>query len=186
MNETILVWPNNKKPPKVSPVAGYSIRPLTEPHDAWWLDIQEQAVSHYSAEQLAPYLERYRQLALPDGILIAMDNASQRPVATAGSLLSPRKDLFTNAGEIGWVATIPEQRNKGLAQWLCAQAVKRLSDHSVDTVFLTTGPDMPAAIRLYFRLGFIPYLYSSEQTQQWRQICQDNHLAFEPHLWAKP
>ena len=183
MTESILVWPRGRQAPQPLPVDGYSIQPLPADQDSWWLNIQCQAVPHYTSDLLTPSLERYRRLALAEGILIAVEECSRLPVATAGSLISPRDDLFLNAGEIGWVATVPEHRQKGLSQWLCGVALNRLLAQDFDTIFLSTGRDMPDAIRLYFRLGFVPYLYAPEQWGEWEEICQENRLPFEPDRW---
>ena len=44
---------------------------------------------------------------------------------------------------------------------------------------------MPAAIRLYTRLGFLPYIYTHDLLDQWNKICSEIGLPFEPNQWIK-
>ena len=181
-----MVWPDARPSPELKPVPGYRVQVLPKDADDWWLDIQCGAVPHYTPASLQPYLTRYRGLALPDGILVAIDASSGRPVATAGTLQSPRRDHFQNGGEIGWVATVPDHRGRGLGAWLCTRALSQLiGTVTVETIFLSTGADMPAAIRLYTRLGFLPYIYTHDLLDQWNKICSEIGLPFEPDQWIK-
>lgn len=170
--------------PELKPAVGYQIQSLPADLDDGWLDIQCGAVPHYSPAALKPYLKRYRSLALPDGILVAIEKSSERPVATAGALRSPRSDHFPNGGEIGWVATLPEHRGQGLATWLCSLVLAQLiMEPTIGAIFLSTGADMPAAIRVYARLGFIPYIDTCDRLDRWDEICTQNSLPFEPDKW---
>ncbi|MCB0183300.1 MAG: GNAT family N-acetyltransferase, partial [Caldilineaceae bacterium] len=181
--ELILLWPHGRAAPEPAPVAGYAVQPLPPDRDEGWVAIQQQAVPRYEPSDLYGWLARYRRLVLPQGILVAVDERSGAPVATAGSLATPRSDRFAAGGEIGWVATVPEHRRRGLARWLCALATARLLPDGFSAIFVSTGADMPDALRLYLRLGYLPYLYAADQRQQWARICSALNHPFTPQRW---
>jgi len=181
--DIILVWPGDRELPEPVPVPGYSVRALPPALDSWWVDIHRKAVPSFAEPDLVRWLERYRSLALPEGILVATDEATQEPVATAGSLAHSKDGMFPDGGQIGWVATVPEYRGRGLARWLTALATLRLRRDGFRNVFLCTGEDMPAAIRVYLRLGYLPCLYASDQRDRWGRICAAIEKPFEPERW---
>lgn len=182
--DIIMVWPPGMIP-EVVPVAGYSVRALPESLDSWWVDIHRKAVPVWDASSLARWLERYRSLALPEGVLVATDEAGQ-PVATAGSIVSSKAGIFPKSGQLAWVATVPGHRRRGLATWLSALATRRLQDEGFTSIFLCTGDDLTAAMRVYLQLGYRPCLYASDQRDRWARICESLGLAFEPDDWPTP
>ena len=184
--DIILVWPAGRAAPAAKPVPGYSVRDLPVALDAWWIDIHRLAVPSFRRADLESWLERYRELALTDGILVATDDASGEPVATAGSLANSKGGMFPGGGQLGWVATVPSHRGRGLAHWLSSLATKRLLDDGFDRVFLCTGDDMLDAIRVYRRIGYIPCLYASDQRERWARICEATKGAFAPQHWPTP
>jgi len=168
------------------PVGGYSVRSLPRSLDSWWIDIHRKAVPVFGESDLKGWLERYRSLALPRGILVATDDASGDPVATAGSIANSKDGMFPEAGQLGWVATVPDHRKRGLASWLCALATIRLQQDGFKRIFLCTGDDMTPAIRVYRQLGYLPCIYASDQHSRWARICQLIDMPFEPDHWPTP
>jgi mycothiol synthase len=81
------------------------------------------------------------------------------------------------------VATVPEHRGRGLATWVSALATRRLLEDGFRRVFLCTGDDMPDAIRVYLRLGYLPCLYASDQRDRWSCICESIGAPFAPDRW---
>ncbi len=131
----VLVLPADCRVPEPTPVAGYSVRPLPRALDSWWIDIHRRAVPGFGVPDLESWLERYRSLALTRGILVATDNVSGDPVATAGSIANSKDGMFPDAGQLAWVATVPEHRRHGLAHWLCALATLRLQQDGFRRIF---------------------------------------------------
>lgn len=183
--DIIMVWPSGKSPDPL-PVSGYSVRVLPRSLDDWWIDIHRKAVPVWKAPDLARWLDRYRMLALPDGILVATDVATGSPVATAGSIANSKEGVFSQGGQLAWVATVPEHRGRGLASWLSALATIRLQRDGHGTIFLCTGDDLTSAIRVYLRLGYLPCLYASDQRDRWARICEAIGHPFEPDGWPTP
>lgn len=183
--DILLVLPPNQATLDPVPIPGYSIQPLAPELDCQWIDIHRHAVPSFSEANLKIWLTRYRQIALRDGILVAVDDVTGRPVATAGSIAHSKDGMFPNGGQLAWVATMPEHQGQGLATWLSALATKRLVDEGFQSIFVCTGDDMPWAIYVYLKLGYVPYLYASDQPDRWAKICDLLDHPFEPEEWGR-
>ena len=181
--DIIMVWPASREIPAPTPPAGYSARTLPRALDSWWIDIHRRAVPAFRVQDLGLWLERYRSLSLTQGVLVATDDATQEPVATAGSITNTKQGMFPNGGQLAWIATVPEHRGRGLAGWLSALATNRLQREGFERIFLCTGDDLTAAIRVYLRLGYLPCLYASDQPSRWARICEAIGTPFEPGHW---
>jgi len=180
--DIIMVWPRGRELSRPPAVDGYWVQPLSPEQDDWWIDIHRSAVPSFREADLVAWLARYRSLALPDGILVATDAAGE-PVATAGSIANSKQGMFPDGGQLAWVATVPEHRGRGLGEWLSALATARLLDDGFRKIFLVTGDDLTDAIRVYLRLGYIPYLYARDQRDRWARICAINKTPYTPDDW---
>jgi ribosomal protein S18 acetylase RimI-like enzyme len=120
---------------------------------------------------------------LPDGILVATDDATEQPIATAGSIANSKGEMIPGGGQLAWVATVPEHRGRGLASWLSALATARLQRDGFRRIFVCTGDDLTAAIGIYLRLGYLPCLYASDQREPWAGVCETVGHRFEPDRW---
>lgn len=181
--DIILVWPPKRELVTPATPAGYVVEVLPPALDAAWIDIHRRAVPSFGAGDLAAWLERYRSLALPDGILAAAHEETGERVATAGSIAHSKDGMFPEGGQLAWVATVPKHRGHGLATWLSALATDRLLRESFRTIFLCTGDEMTTAVRVYLRLGYLPCLYASDQQDRWARICEAIGHPFEPDRW---
>jgi mycothiol synthase len=181
--DIILVLPKGSEVAVPAPVPGYPARALPPSLDAWWVQIHRKAIPAFGETDLEGWLATYRGFALPAGILVATSDATGEPVATAGSLANSKGGMFPDAGQLGWVATVPAHRGRGLALWLCALATLRLQEAGFRSIFLCTGDDMPTAIKVYLRLGYVPCLYAADQGDRWARICQVTGTRFEPDRW---
>ena len=170
--DIILVWPKDKRGPRYAQPEGYTVAPLAPAEDDLWVDIHRLAIPSFSVPDLRGWLARYRTLALADGILVARDKQSRRPIATAGSLADGKSGMFPSGGQLGWVATVPAHRGRGLATWLCGMATERLLAAGFDNIFVSTGDEMLPAIRVYLGLGYLPCLYAPDQRERWIAISR--------------
>lgn len=184
--DIILVLPAGHEIPAPVPAPGYSVRSIPPSLDRWWIDIHRKAIPSFGEADLKVWLERYRNLALPEGILVVTENASGGPVATAGSIASSKNGMFPDGGQLAWVATVPEHRKRGLASWLSALATSRLQREGFRRIFLCTGDDLKPAIRIYLQLGYLPCIYASDQLFRWERICSQINVSYEPDRWPTP
>jgi mycothiol synthase len=183
VTEPILVWPKGRGVPRTQLPPGYEVRAALAADDDAWVRIHRLAIPGLSEATLRAGLAGYRPDALEGGILIAWENSSGLPVATAGSLADSKGEMFPSGGQLGWVATVPGHRGRGLSTYLCSLATQRLLDDGFSSVFLSTGDEMRAAIRTYMRIGYIPCLYDALQPPRWQAICRVASLPFEPERW---
>jgi ribosomal protein S18 acetylase RimI-like enzyme len=181
--DILLVWPRGQTCDAATPPPGYQLRTLTAALDEWWIDIHRLAVPAFARSDLETWLAHYRKLMLEDGVLVAVHTESGAPVATAGSLANDKQGMFPGAGQIGYVATVPEHRGRGLGRWLSTIATHRLLDDGYRTIFLCTGDDLTAAISVYRKMGYVPCMYADDQHERWQRICEAIGLPFEPECW---
>ena len=181
--DIILVWPVGREAPEAGAVDGYSVTAIGPERDPDWIDVHRRAVPSFAHADLATWLARYRSLALPDGVLLATDDATGEAVATAGSIANDKDGMFPGGGQLAWVATVPDRQGRGLGTWLSALATGRLLADGFRTIFLCTGDDLAAAIHVYLRLGYLPCIYASDQRDRWGRICEEIGHPFEPDRW---
>lgn len=65
-------------------------------------------------------------------------------------------------------------------------ATIRLVEEGFKNVFLCTGDDMLAAIKVYLSIGYTPCLYASDQKSRWSDICHKIGLSYTPDEWPTP
>jgi mycothiol synthase len=189
VNRTLfLLWPRTRlaTPPVVGLPEGYQLRTYERGDDAAWLSIQKLADPVIPGGDFDRFLAQYKAALLPNGLYFAVDGASGEPVATAGAVHNTRDGMFPFGGELGWVATIPAHQSRGLGQAVSAAAVRRLLDAGYESIRVGTQDHRLPAIKLYLRMGFVPYLYASDMAERWRRICQALDWPFAPEACAVP
>ena len=74
--------------------------------------------------------------------------------------------------EIGWVATRPHHRGRGLARHVCRAAVGAAFDLPARPIWLFTDDFRTRAIRLYLTLGFVPDCHHASHSRRWRAVFE--------------
>ena len=83
-----------------------------------------------------------------------------------GSIMQRHPD----AGHIGWLVTDPSHTRKGLGNIVAASATNRLAAEGYQRPCLGTDDFRIAAISIYLKLGWRPYLYREEMVPRWQTI----------------
>jgi mycothiol synthase len=133
----------------------------------------------WNEESLQPWLPRI----LPEGWFFAIHEARDEIVASAMALHS---DVFPHGGELGWLAGDPVHAGKGLGLTVSAAIVARFMEEGFHTIHLYTEGYRPAALKTYFKLGFVPLLYTPEMPDLWRAVCHQVEWPFTPEAWCAP
>ena len=168
-------------PPQRGVPAGYRLRAYCAGDEEAYIALMRSAgFAGWGGEALQTALQR----ALPDGIFFLEDVRTGRLVSTAGAFHRPQ-DLHPFGGELGWVATSPDHTGKGLGTAACAAVIERFRSAGYTRVYLQTDDWRLAAVRLYFRLGFVPFLYAPEMADRWRSICGKIGRPFTPRRWPR-
>ena len=130
--------------------------------------------------KLEPWVARI----VPGGWFHAVDDATGTLVASAMGLHSHSPD-HPFGGELGWVAGDPDHAGKGLGAVVCAAVTARLIAGGYQNIHLYTEHWRFAALRTYFKLGYIPYLYTADMPERWRVVCQQINWPYSPEQWRQ-
>jgi predicted dehydrogenase/RimJ/RimL family protein N-acetyltransferase len=166
-----MIWPEDREPPDLILPADYVLRPLDSAERQDYVELMHAAgFPDWPMERFA-WVD---QAALPDGHFVVVHRPSGRIVATALAAHRP-SPVHPAGGELGWVATHPEHRGRGLACAACAAALRRLRGAGYGRIYLLTDDFRLDAIRLYLRLGFRPLPYEEGMDERWEAV----HRALE-------
>jgi mycothiol synthase len=86
--------------------------------------------------------------------------------AWRGSIMPRHPD----AGNMGWLVTDPSHTRKGLGTIVAASATNRLAAEGYQRPCLGTEDFRIAAISIYLKLGWRPYIYREDMVPRWRAI----------------
>lgn len=125
---------------------------------------------------LQPWLPRI----LPKGWFMAIHEESGEIVASAMALHS---DAYPSGGELGWLAGDPAHTGKGLGLAVSAAVIARFIEEGLRDIHLYTEDYRLAALKIYLKLGFVPFLYTPEMPKLWRTICHQLGWPFTPEAW---
>lgn len=146
---------------------GYALRGFGPDADgATFLGLMRRAeLGTWDADRLT----RVRETILPIGWIWVVDRDTDALVATAMAQDSPSLELGLD-GEVGWVATDPDHRGRGLGRVVVAAAVARLEGAGYEHIYLKTDDHRLPAIRVYLSLGFEPLYYADGMRERWDAI----------------
>jgi len=86
------------------------------------------------------------------------------------------------AGQMGWLVTDPSHAGKGLGSIVAACATNRLVEEGYQRPCLGTEDFRIAAISIYLKLGWRPYIYREDMVPRWRNIFAHLGGEFEASL----
>jgi mycothiol synthase len=129
--------------------------------------------------RLRPWLYRI----LPHGWFPIIDQTSEEIVATCIATHDPTWQM-PFCGEVGWTATHPDHQGKGLGKAVVSAVVAHFLNTGYRCIHLYTEHWRDAALKVYLKLGFVPYLDPPESVQVWKQICVRLDWPYEPEEWV--
>ena len=176
-----MVWPEHflNTPPPLQLPSGYSLRTYQPGDEPCFFKVMELAGwPGWNAEKPRPWRERI----LPHGWFIIVHNTNNGIVATAMAFRD-RWEFRCQGGELGWVVCILGHRGKGLGVAVSAAATTRLIEEGYRHVHLYTEGWRLAALKIYLKLGYIPFLYAPGMLERWCTICTQIQWPFTPEKW---
>lgn len=176
-----MVWPEQRfaTPPTVDVPPGYTLRTYRPGDEPGFYHVMALAGwPGWDDEKLRPWIARIP----PESWFMILHDATQTIVATAMGL-HDHSDDHPFGGELGWVAADPAHRGQGLGRAVCAAVTARLIAAGYRNIHLYTEHWRLAAIKLYLKLGYVPFLYTPEMPKRWREICRQLDWPFTPEQW---
>jgi mycothiol synthase len=117
-------------------------------------------------EKLKPWLYRI----LPEGWFMAIHDETHHISATCMATHDPTW-IRPFCGELAWLAADPDHAGKGLGMAVAATVTRRFIEAGYRTIHFYTEHYRLAAIKIYLKLGYVPYLDPPEAFDIWEEIC---------------
>jgi mycothiol synthase len=108
--------------------------------------------------------------ALKGGFFVVEHLPSSDLVASCVALKGSSSPRHPEAGQVGWLVTDPSHTGKGLGTIVSASVTNHLAWHGYQRPFLGTEDFRIAAISIYLKLGWDPYIYMDDMVIRWRAI----------------
>jgi len=108
--------------------------------------------------------------ALEGGFFVIEHAASGELVSSCQAGRGSAMARHPEAGHIGWLVTDPSHARRGLGTIVAACATNRLAEAGYRRPCLGTEDFRVAAISIYLKLGWVPYIYREDLVPRWRAI----------------
>jgi len=117
---------------------------------------------------------------LSDGFFVVEHLASGELVASCQAWRGGTSRRHADAGQVGWLVTDPSHAGKGLGTIVAALATNRLAAEGYRRPYLGTEDFRIAAISIYLKLGWQPYVSCDALESRWRSIFARLERKFDP------
>jgi mycothiol synthase len=160
-----MVRPSSKGGVDVAPVPeGYFLRQFCAGDETQYDDL-----FHLAFEDADRFAETQEQ-ALSRGFFVVEHVASGELVASCVAMRGTSSPRHRGAGQLGWLVTDPSHIGQGLGTIASASVTNRLFAEGYSRPFLGTEDFRLAAISIYLKLGWCPYIYCGGMEARWRTI----------------
>ena len=175
-----MLWPESRldRPPEVEVAEGYTLRQYRPD------DYERYVALMKAAEMDTPRLDYWEGHILPDGFFVIEDNSTGELTAACFASHHPAA-RHPRAGNLGWLAAHPGHKGKQLGVAVTAAVTARLCKAGYKRIYLETHDFRIPAIKLYLRMGWIPFLYSEEMLDRWKLICDRIDWRYTPDAWRR-
>jgi mycothiol synthase len=143
---------------------GYALRQLRASDEKPYDDLFHLAFEDEG--RFGEILER----ALNEGFFVVEHLASGELISSCVAMRGSSSPRHREAGQLGWLVTDLSHCGKGLGTIVAAAVTNRLAAEGYLRPFLGTEDFRIAAISIYLRLGWRPYIYRGEMEERWRNI----------------
>jgi mycothiol synthase len=177
-----MLWPEHRQvsPSQYQPPKGYHLRTFHPSDSPNYFRLMEQVGwPGWDDAKLRPWLYRI----LPDGWFMLVEEKTSDIVATCMATHDPTWQV-PFCGEVGWTAAHPAHRGKGLGTVVVGAVMARFIEAGYTRIHLYTEEWRYAALKMYLKLGFVPYLDPPQSIDQWQRICSELDWPFTPDKWV--
>lgn len=155
--------------PAPSLPSGFRLRAFASGDEARWLALQQASdtLSVFTPETFQ--LKFGADTTAHTARIRFLETDAGEPVATAAAWFD---DLYRRPdfGRVHWVAVHPGYQGRGLSTPLMLAILALLREQGHGAAYLTTGTARIAAINLYLKLGFTPWLRDDQERRLWEAI----------------
>lgn len=149
--------------------SGFRLRAFASGDEARWLALQQASdtLSVFTPETFQ--LKFGTDAAAHAARIRFLETDAGEPVATAAAWFD---DLYRRPdfGRVHWVAVHPAYQGRGLSTPLMLAILALLRERGHRAAYLTTGTARIAAINLYLKLSFTPWLRDAQERRYWEAI----------------
>jgi mycothiol synthase len=176
-----MLYPAGRVPPLPQSflAPGYALRNYCPGDEPRFYEVMALAgFDGWNDERLNEWLPRL----LPDGWFLGIHAASGQVVASTMAFHGHTAQ-HPFGGELGWVAADPAHAGKGLGMAVCAAVTGRLVRGGYHNIYLLTDDWRLPAIKVYLKLGYLPWLFKAEMPARWQVICEKLNWPYTPQDW---
>ena len=168
--QLLLVLPKDKldTPPIPDLPDGYMLRQYAPEDEKKYLELTRKAGFDWGAER---FYRLFPQI-IPGGIFVIEHKATGDLVATSFCKHRPIEGRAFG-GELGWLAGDPDHSGKGLGMAVCSAVIARFIQAGYKNIYVRTQDWRLAALKIYLKLGYQPYIDSDEMAEVWRNIFKE-------------
>ncbi len=128
-------------------------------------------------------LDYWMKHILPNGFFVVKEISTGKIVGACFSSHHPTK-RHEMAGNLGWLAVNKTHRGERIGEVLVCNVIQRLQSAGYTRIFLETHDFRIAAIKLYFKTGWQPFIYNDDVSIRWRKICGLLNIDFKEKEWS--
>jgi len=177
-----MIYPERmlNSPPTVEIPPGYCLRTYQSGDQTRFFEIMELAGwMGWNSEKLKPWLHRI----LPQGWFMAVENKTGQIAATC---MATHDHTWQHpfCGELGWLGADPVHTGKSLGVVVASAVTKRFIEAEYRNIHLYTEHFRLAAIKIYFKLGYTPFIDYPNSLKTWKNVCKKISWPFTPNLWS--
>ena len=154
--------------------AGYLLRQLGSREDAAYDELFHLAFADRG---------RFSEIVartLPGGFFVVEHFPSHQLVSSCVALRGSSSPRHPDAGQLGWLVTDPAHCRKGLGTIVSTAVTNRFLQEGYTRPFLGTEDQRLAAIAIYLKLGWRPYIYARDLEERWQRIYTQLGRPYEP------
>jgi mycothiol synthase len=119
---------------------------------------------------------------LEGGFFVIEHLATGQLVASGQAWRGSIMPRHPEAGQMGWLVADPSHAGRRLGTIVGASATSRLAAEGYQQPCLGTEDFRLAAISIYLKLGWVPYLYREDMEPRWRRIFDQLGREFGPSV----
>lgn len=142
--------------PEVELPHGYGLRTFREGDEVAWSNLINRAYSTTpNKTEYTPQKVRENWTStpcfMPDGCFFVTHGDD-----LVGCFMAWKElDAGPRRGRLHWLAVDPDHRRRGIARYLTVTVIKHLQEIGLDSIFLDTGYNLPVAMAMYRKIGFV-------------------------------